>query len=99
MRSIFFAMGLFVLLWGAIFLLTQQMELRFYPGLITDSGWWTNWNDSRAVFHPPEWAAFGLCALGILTMVYAVGLPVKETRNRELELLILLDESRLPREF
>lgn len=75
MRSAFFGVGVFVLLCGSVFLMTQQVEIHPHQHMGSLSGWWTSWNDGQAAFDPPEWAAFSLLSAGFLMMVYAIGLP------------------------
>ena len=81
MRSICFAVGLFVVLWGAVFFLVDQMVVSTQAEILNTEflrSWWTTWNDGhQAAFHPPEWAAFALLSIGGLTMLYSVGLPEK----------------------
>jgi hypothetical protein len=81
-RSLFFAGGLFVALWGGSFLMVDEMVLTFkdepkeeqrdeeFRGLFMSRD-----ENDRQVFNPPEWAAFSLMSLGTVTMLYAVALP------------------------
>jgi hypothetical protein len=82
LRSIFFAGGLFVALWGGSFLMVDKMVLTVaaepepvqqdeeFRGLFI-----TRDNHDREVFDPPEWAAFSLMSIGTVTMLYAIALP------------------------
>lgn len=81
LRSVFFAGGLFVTLWGASFLLVDKMVLHAKdesppePGF---RGFFTTLNaEQQKVFDPPDWAAFSLMSVGTVTMLYAVALPKK----------------------
>ncbi|MBD3676616.1 MAG: hypothetical protein HUJ26_24150 [Planctomycetaceae bacterium] len=78
MRSAFFATGLFLFLWGFLFLLTQQIQIQFLHELSPLSGWWTLWSARQGVFYPPEWAGFSLGSAGALMMIYAVALPRRQ---------------------
>jgi hypothetical protein len=78
MRSTFCGIGLFVLMWGSLFLFTEQLEIRPHQSFSSLSGWWTSWNGGQAVFHPPEWAAFSLLSAGSLMVLYAIGLPKRK---------------------
>ena len=78
MRSAFFATGLFVFLCGTVFLLTHQIEIHLDNDLSLLTGWWTQWSAEKGVFHPPEWAGFSLCSMGLLTMIYTIALPGRQ---------------------
>lgn len=82
MRSTFCGIGFFVLMWGGLFLFTEQMEFHTYQNFGSLTGWWTSWNDGQAVFHPPEWAAFSLLSAGALMMLYAIGLPQRKKHRK-----------------
>lgn len=84
LRSLFFAGGLFVALWGGSFLMVDEMVLTFkdepkverdeeFRGLFMSKD-----ENDRKVFNPPEWAAFSLMSIGTVTMLYAVALPKRE---------------------
>jgi len=81
MRSTLLAVGLFVLFWGVLFLLTQRMEIQLHRNLPVALGWWTGWGDNRAVFHPPEWVGFSLGSIGLVTVIFAVGLPRRKLQR------------------
>jgi len=81
LRSLFFAGGLFVALWGVSFLMIDEMVLSFnydslqprdsdFRGLFIS----VDEND-RQIFKPPEWVAFCLMSVGSVTMLYSVALP------------------------
>lgn len=80
MRSVFFATGLFVALWGVSFLLVDKLVLNVrddskhgnFRGLFTSSP------DRKQILDPPDWAAFSLMSVGSVTMLYAVALPKKK---------------------
>ncbi|MDA0588667.1 MAG: hypothetical protein O2820_12400 [Planctomycetota bacterium] len=81
-RSLFFAGGLFVALWGGSFLMVDEVVLTIkedpkeeqrddeFRGLFMSKD-----ANNRQVFNPPEWAAFSLMSIGTVTMLYAVALP------------------------
>lgn len=82
-RSMFFAMGLFTLSWGATFLLVDKMVLNMeaqpdserqdtFRGVFTSTN-----EEKKRVFDPPDWAAFSLISLGAVTMLYSAALPHK----------------------
>ncbi len=82
LRSIFFSTGLFVTLWGATFLVVDNVTLKInddetrpqdFRGLFTSLN-----KDQQKVFDPPDWAAFALMSVGSVTMLYAVALPKKK---------------------
>ena len=81
MRSVFFAAGLFVALWGVSFLMVDKVVLNMkadsprqtgFRGLFTGVS-----PERKKVFDPPDWAAFSLMSVGAVTMLYAVALPKK----------------------
>lgn len=81
LRSTFFAMGLFVALWGVSFLMVDKVVLTLRDstpknpqmrGLFLTSG-----PDRKQVLDPPDWAAFSLMSIGAVTMLYSVALPRK----------------------
>lgn len=82
MRSTFCGIGFFVLMWGGLFLFTEQLEIRPHQSFNSLAGWQTLWNDGQAVFHPPEWAACSLLSAGALMVLYAIGLPPRK-KNRK----------------
>ena len=82
MRSTFFAMGLFVSLWGTTFLFVDKLVLTAkaesprqngFRGLFTGVS-----PERKQVVDPPDWAAFSLMSVGTVTMLYAVALPKKK---------------------
>jgi|GEM_PF-1525593 len=75
MRSAFLAFGLFVFLWGSVFLFTDELEVQLHHEIPAVAGWFTGWGENRAVFHPPEWAAIYLCSFGFVMATFAIGLP------------------------
>lgn len=83
LRSIFFATGLFVALWGVSFLFVDQIVLSAAPqqretgfrGLFSSNA------ARREVVDPPDWAAFSLMSIGAVTMLYAVALPRSGNRQ------------------
>lgn len=82
MRSVFFATGLFVALWGGSFLMVDKLVLNVkadspkqpgFRGLFTGVS-----PERKQVVDPPDWAAFSLMSVGSVTMLYAVALPKKK---------------------
>ena len=78
-RAIFLATGLFVTLCGSTFLLVDKMvrnvkedapQMEGFRGLFSGST-----PDRKAVFDPPDWAAFSMMSIGTVTMLYAAALP------------------------
>ena len=76
LRSIFLAVGVFVVLVGASlfqvdrFVLNGEGELADdYFGLVTAD------ENDRHVIDPPDWAPFSLVAVGGITCLYAFALP------------------------
>jgi hypothetical protein len=82
MRSVFFALGLFVTLWGTAFLLVDKLVLTSDADPQNKSGFrglFQNTSQAKKrVVDPPEWAAFSLMSVGTVTMLYAVALPKKK---------------------
>lgn len=80
-RSSCFAIGLFILMWGATFLSVERVvfkhketeeESKKYPirGLVTTLN-----EDNKRELSCPDWGAFTLMSVGTVTMLYAVALP------------------------
>lgn len=78
-RSIFFAAGLFILVWGAVFLKVDEIVLdwKYDPNPEpTLASLFVSINDeNKHVVHPPDWAAFSMMSIGTITMMYALALP------------------------
>jgi hypothetical protein len=82
MRASFFAVGLFVTMWGASCLFVDKLVLnvrdqpirgqRFLGMLSTNA-------QRQKVLDPPDWAAFSLMSVGAVTMLYSFALPKKKT--------------------
>ncbi len=83
LRAFFFACGIFISMWGATFLMVDQMTFawKVEPVLQRDPefrGFYVTMNDNRQrVFNPPQWMAFSLMSIGTVTMLYSVALPKK----------------------
>jgi len=82
MRASFFAVGLFVALWGVSFFFVDKItfksseEVQRQPGL---RGMFTSVTPQRQrTFDPPEWASFSLISIGTVTMLYSFALPKKK---------------------
>jgi hypothetical protein len=80
-RATFFAIGLFVTLWGVGLLFVDKMVLTVKAASIPQTGFRGLFTavatDKPQVIDPPEWAAFSLMSVGTVTMLYAVALPKK----------------------
>lgn len=83
-RSIFFAFGLFVALWGGSLLAVDRMVLTMKeeaPQVERNDDvrgmFFSTDAEKNKVFSPPEWLAFSLMSFGTVTMLYAVALPRK----------------------
>jgi len=82
MRATFFAIGLFVALWGGAFIVIDKVELAS-DGAPVQAGFRGLFRRTAAparkrVVDPPDWAAFSLMSVGAVTMLYAVALPKKQ---------------------
>lgn len=83
-RAFFFACGVFIALWGATFLMVDQMTFawKVEPVLQRDPefrGFYISMNENhQRVFNPPQWMAFSLMSIGSVTMLYSVVLPKKQ---------------------
>jgi hypothetical protein len=80
MRATFFAIGLFVTLWGVGFLVVDKMVLNMKSDAQQGGfrGLFNSVTPERArVIDPPDWAAFSLMSVGTVTMLYSVALPKK----------------------
>ena len=79
LRSMFFATGLFVALWGVSFLFIDKIVLAKSDAPAREQGFrgfFANTPVARDnVLDPPPWAAFSLMSIGAVTMLYAVALP------------------------
>lgn len=81
MRATFFAVGLFIALWGGAFLVIDKFVLASdeapvqagFRGLFGGGAVAAK----KRVLDPPDWAAFSLMSVGAVTMLYAVALPKK----------------------
>ena len=79
-RAVFFALGLFIALWGGAFLVIDKLVLASdeapvqagFRGLFGGVA-----SAKKKVVDPPDWAAFSLMSVGTVTMLYAVALPKK----------------------
>jgi len=79
MRATFFAIGLFITLWGVGFLFVDKMVLNM-KSESQQSGFRGLFNaatERNRVIDPPDWAAFSLMSVGTVTMLYSVALPKK----------------------
>lgn len=81
MRATFFAIGLFVTLWGVGFLMVDKMVLKMKADPAPQGGFRGLFNavtpERQQVLDPPDWAAFSLMSVGTVTMLYSVALPKK----------------------
>jgi hypothetical protein len=82
LRASAFAAGLFVALWGAVFLVVDKVVLysppESEPGIRGMLKQQAIGQETRPIIDPQEWAAFTLMSLGSVTMLYAVALPKKQ---------------------
>jgi len=76
LRSIFLAVGVFVVLLGASLFQVDQVVL-YGEGDLQDDyfGMITADESGRHVINPPDWAPFSLVAVGGITCLYAFALP------------------------
>lgn len=78
-RAVGFALGMFVGLWGVVFLWVDKLVLFENPpeasGLRGMLVMETVDQETRPVVDPADWAAFSLMSIGSVTMLYAVALP------------------------
>lgn len=82
LRATFFSMGLFVSMWGAVFLFADKVILhdngekldrdKNIRGMLSNQ---QIEKDIRRVIDPPDWAAFSLLSIGSVTALYAIALP------------------------
>lgn len=81
MRATFFAIGLFIALWGAGFLVVDKLVLSMESESSAQGGFRGLFGGvtpaRKKVIDPPDWAAFSLMSVGTVTMLYAVALPKK----------------------
>ena len=83
LRAFWFASGVFVAMWGAAFLMVDQMTFacKVEPVVQRDPefrGYFVTLNENRQrVFNPPQWVAFSLMSIGSVTMLYSIVLPKK----------------------
>ena len=81
MRATFFAIGLFIALWGGGFLVIDKLVLSTDSGPTAQGGFRGLFGGvapaRQKVIDPPDWAAFSLMSVGTVTMLYAVALPKK----------------------
>jgi hypothetical protein len=80
-RAVFFAVGLFITLWGAGLLVVDKFVLNLKVDALPQSGFRGLFSgitpERKKVIDPPDWAAFSLMSIGTVTMLYAVALPKK----------------------
>jgi hypothetical protein len=83
LRASAFASGLFIALWGAAFLVVDQVVLFNPPadkeskgirGMLKQT---TIGTEQRPIIDPTDWTAFTLMSIGSVTMLYSVALPKK----------------------
>lgn len=81
MRATFFAIGLFVTLWGVGFLVIDKVVLKMNGEAAQQTGFRGLFTavapEKSRVIDPPDWAAFSLMSVGTVTMLYSVALPKK----------------------
>lgn len=81
LRSLFFSIGLFVLLCGVSFLVVDKFVLNMKNNPEREAGFrgmFTSVNaHQQKVIDPPDWAAFSLMSVGSVTILYSIALPKK----------------------
>ncbi len=81
LRATFFAIGLFVALWGVSFLFIDKVVLTKKAEPTREAGFrgmFTAVNaQQQRIIDPPDWVAFSLMSVGSVTMLYSVALPKK----------------------
>ncbi len=81
-RACGFAIGLFIALWGGVFLCVDKLVLFEAPK--TDSGIRgmlianSIEGETRPVVDPADWVSFLLMSVGSVTMLYSVALPKRK---------------------
>lgn len=82
MRASFFAVGLFVALWGVSFFFIDRITFKGQEEARRDQnfrGFFTAMSPQRQKsIDPPEWASFSLLSIGSVTMLYSLALPKKK---------------------
>ena len=82
LRSIFFTLGLFVLIWGLMFVLVDRVLIAADIPAVDRFPLWeliaSRTDNQMHEISPPDWAAFGMMAMGTLTMLYSISLPKKQ---------------------
>lgn len=73
-RSIFFAFGLFVTIWGASLLMVDKVVLAIHeePEQGANFRGMLGNDEQQKVFAPPTWLPFNLMSVGAVTMLYSV---------------------------
>ncbi len=85
LRTFCFAAGIIITMWGATFLMVDQMTFawKVEPTIERDAsfrGFYVTLNESKQrVFNPPQWLAFCLMSVGTVTMLYSIALPKKQS--------------------
>lgn len=81
-RSTFFSLGMFVLLWGGIFFCVDRVLIHASATAVDQFPLWSVISTRTAEnFHelsPPRWAPYVLMCLGSLTMLYSLRLRNKQ---------------------
>ena len=85
MRATFFAIGLFVTLWGISLLFIDKVALKSKAdeaqpneGFRAMIGMRNEPYQQQKVLDPPDWVAFSLLSVGSVTMLYSFALPRKK---------------------
>ena len=83
-RATFFSMGLFVSMCGGVFLYADKIVLvdngeKLEPekprGVLNMVSNQQVEKGLRRVIDPPDWTAFGLLSVGVVTVLYSIALP------------------------
>jgi hypothetical protein len=78
MRSVFFAAGAFIAMWGITFTVVDSIVFVKRPESAAIKAMFkeeTIGESKRDILDPPDWMPFSLLAIGGVTMLYAFALP------------------------
>jgi hypothetical protein len=81
LRASAFALGLFICMWGGIFLVDKIVLYsppEKEPGIRAMLKKQAVGDETRPIIDPADWAAFTLMSIGSVTMLYSVALPKKK---------------------
>jgi hypothetical protein len=82
MRASFFAVGLFVAMWGVSLFFVDKIVFKTQEEARRDQnfrGFLSSMTPQRQkTVDPPDWASFSLLSIGSVTMLYSLALPKKK---------------------